>query len=264
MLFDIEKIRRNRLYALDHMDGHDFLFQKAAERLLDNLKDINRDFQDILILGLRGSQKIAGYFNNKNITVYDVIDGKDEIPQFEEGQFDCIVSLPYLHSVNDVPGFLKAVRSFLKPDGLFLCSLFGGHSLQELRQAVMDAEINRRGGASQQIHPMIDHYQLAALFQKLGFALPVVDYDRVTVHYSDLKTLYTDLRRMGEGNALVQREQPLHDLFDAIDAYYKANFYDNGYVATFDVLHGIGWQPHASQQKPAQRGSGRVSLTDIL
>jgi hypothetical protein len=34
--------------------------------------------------------------------------------------------------------------------------------------------------------------------------------------------------------------------------------------ATFQVLFLTGWAPHESQQQPARRGSGQVSLKDVL
>jgi len=263
-IFDIEKIIANRLHARKHMSGHDFLFQKASDRMLDNLKDVQRDFENILIIGERGSEKIKSYFQNKNIELYDLIGSKSEIPSCDAGQFDCIVALPYLHTVNDVPGFLAAMKKTLKPDGMFLCSYFGGQSLQELRSSITAAELETTGGASQHIHPMIDHYQFAGLLQRAGFALPVVDYDRVIVEYSDLENLYRDLKNMGEGNALLKRENNIQKLKQHIEKHYKNNSFDNGYVATFDIVQGIGWSPHDSQQKPAQRGSGQVSLTEVL
>jgi NADH dehydrogenase [ubiquinone] 1 alpha subcomplex assembly factor 5 len=263
-IFDIEKIRRNRTHAREHIAGHDFLFEKAASRLIGNLKDIQRDFGDILIVGARGSGAITKYFDGKNVTVYDVVDGGDEIPQFDAGQFDCIVALPYLHCVNDVPGFLSAMKHYLKPDGLFLCAFFGGQSLQELRTCITAAELEMTGGGSQHIHPMIDHYQYAGLLQRAEFALPVVDFDRVIVEYRDLDNLYRDLYNMGEGNALLNRNKNIKKIKQNIECKYKNKFYNNGFVVTFDIVFGIGWQVHESQQKPAKRGSGQVSLTEIL
>ena len=263
-IFDIEKIRKNRAYALQNMEGHDFLFEKATERMIDNLCDIKRDFKNILIIGARGSEALVEYFSNKNITVYDVVEDNNEIPDLKDESFDCILCLHYLHVVNNVPAFLLKIKSMLVPDGLFLCSFFGGLSLQELRQSIMDAELQKTGGVSQHIHPMIDHYQAAALMQKSGFALPVVDYDRVIVEYGKLETLYQDLRMMGEGNALNNRKSNIKKLKQYIENIYKNKFYNEGYVATFDIIHTIGWAPHESQQKPLERGSGEVSLTEIL
>lgn len=264
-LFDLEKIRKNRRRVLKGLGDHGFLFDRAASRLIDNLKDIQRDFQDILIIGRRGANKVTEYLGaDKDITIYDIDEDGDEIPLYESEQFDCIICLPYLHTVNNVPGFLMAVKSYLKPDGLFLNAFFGGQSLQELRQSIMAVEIKAKGGAGQHIHPMIDHYDYAALMQKAGFALPVVDYDRFTVHYSDLDKLYNDLYGMGEGNALVNRENTITALKTQIKDYYSNHFYDDGFIATFDIIHGIGWKAHENQQQPAKRGSGQVSMTEIL
>lgn len=263
-IFDIEKIRRNRLWAKDHMDGHDFLFNRALNQMMDNLDDIQRDFKNILIVGRRQSDIIKSKLSNKNIELFDINDNSNEIPKYDVGQFDCIIVTPYLHTVNDVVGFLTAMKSYLQPDGLFLCSYFGGQSLNELRSSIMEVELAKFGGASQHIHPMIDHFQFAGLLQSVGFALPVVDYDRVIVEYSDIDNLYKDLKNMGEGNALQDRKSNISELKQDIEIIYKNNFYNNGYIATFDIVHGIGWAPHESQQKPSKRGSGQVSLTEIL
>jgi hypothetical protein len=34
--------------------------------------------------------------------------------------------------------------------------------------------------------------------------------------------------------------------------------------ATLEIIWMSGWVPHESQQQPARRGSGRVSLKDVL
>jgi len=144
-------------------------------------------------------------------------------------------------------------------------SFFGGHSLQELRNSILKAEMALNDGASRHIHPMIDHQSFAGLLQTAQFALPVVDFDRIHVSYSDLNNLYIDLKNMGEGNALYDRSSPFtQELKDAAEQCYKHDFFDNGYITTFDILHAIGWTPHESQQQPAKRGSGQVSLTEIL
>ena len=263
-LFDIEKIKKNRAFAEKNMAGHDFLFEKTIDRIVDNLKDIKRDFKNILIIGQRGSEQLSKFFNNKSITIYDLVNEECETPDCNDNSFDCIICLHYMHVVNDVPRFLLKIKSMLIPDGLFLCGFFGGLSLKELRQSIMEAELEKYSGLSQHIHPMIDHYQAAALLQKVGFALPVVDYDRVIVEYSKLESLYTDLRCMGEGNALQDRNKNFRKLKDLVEIKYKNSFFNEGYVATFDIIQMIGWAQHDNQQKPSKRGSGEISLTEIL
>lgn len=263
-IFDIEKIKRNRKWAQNHCEGYDFLHVRAIERMIDNLSDIQRDFENILIVGDIKINLIKNNFLRKNNKLINLIDLKNELKIEKQSEYDCVLMAPYMHLVNDVPGLLMSIKNALKPDGLFMCSFFGGESLKELRASILDAEVEVTGGASQHIHPMIDHYQFAGLLQSVGFALPVVDFDRVIVEYSDLENLYVDLRNMGESNALLNRNSNINKIKQSVENKYKNKFYNNGYVATFDIVHGIGWAPHKSQQQPAKRGSGQVSLTEIL
>ena len=263
-IFDIEKIKRNRAWGIDHIERHDFLYVRAIERMIDNLNDIQRDFQNILIIGDIKIDILKNSLNNKNIKLLEfsyLLDGNFKVTTEE---FDCVLIAPCLHLIDAVPAFLLFIKSLLKPDGVLLCSYFGGQSLHELRSCILEVEVEQLGGASQHIHPMIDHYQFAGLLQSAGFALPVVDFDRVLVGYSDIDNLYKDLQNMGEGNALLNRNSNINTLKQLIENKYKNKYFDNGYAATFDIVHAIGWAPHDSQQKPAKRGSGQVSLTEIL
>lgn len=73
--------------------------------------------------------------------------------QFEQNTFDLIVSSLSLHWINDLPGCFSAVMQSLKPDGVFIASMFGGETLYELRSALQLAEIERKGGLSPHISP---------------------------------------------------------------------------------------------------------------
>lgn len=279
-IFDINAVVQNRRRAAAQFSDHDFLFSKAAERLCDNLSDIKRDLEKCLIIGWRGADRVIEFLrthkNAAQIDLYDIalpdtVKGhilSSEIPHTGDGGYDAVIALPYLHTVNDVPGALAALKSSLKPDGVFMCALFGGQTLMELRDAMMRAELDIKGGATQHVHPMIDHFQMAGLLQRAGFALPVVDYDRVQVSYGALKTLYRDLRGMGESNTMVQRQKTMtgKGVFVAVENAYRAHHLDSDgrYAATFDIIFGIGWHPHDSQQQPARRGSGETSLAEVL
>lgn len=66
---------------------------------------------------------------------------------------DLVVSNLSLHWVNDVLGCFRAIQKALKPDGVFIGSLFGGDTLYELRSSLQLAEIERKGGISPHISP---------------------------------------------------------------------------------------------------------------
>ncbi|MBI1327990.1 MAG: methyltransferase domain-containing protein [Alphaproteobacteria bacterium] len=181
---------------------------------------------------------------------------------------DAILSFLSLHAVNDIPGLLIQMKKSLNPDGLFMAALFGGETLTELRQSLMQAELSLTGGVRPRIFPFMDKQQMGALMQRAGFALPVVDSDTITINYRHPVKLMHDLREMGETNCLLAREKNFtrRDLFAEANRYYMKNFADtDGTVkATFEIIYAIGWAPHESQQKPLRPGSGEKSLTEVL
>ena len=58
-----------------------------------------------------------------------------------------------MHWVNDLEGTLKGFRESLEPDGVFLGSIMGGDTLQELRICLNLAESEREGGVSTMVSP---------------------------------------------------------------------------------------------------------------
>ena len=172
------------------------------------------------------------------------------------------------HQVNDLPGALLQLRQILKPDGLFLANLLAGDSLRELAESFLAAEIEEEGGAGPRVAPMADPRALASLLQRAGFALPVVDSDRIAVTYGDAFALMAELRAMGEGNAL--RERRRHFTRRAtllrMAEIYRARFGDaeGRILATFELVTLTAWAPHESQPKPLEPGSATMRLADAL
>jgi SAM-dependent methyltransferase len=197
----------------------------------------------------------------------DLVLDEEALP-FAPESLDLAVSLLGLHWTNDLVGALIQIRQALKPDGLFLGALFGGETLTELRQALLQAEDEVTGGAGPRVSPFADAFDGAALLQRAGFALPVSDIDRVTVRYAHPLKLLADLRAMGETNVLIER--PRRPLTRAIQArmseIYAERFAlpDGRVPATFDIVTLTGWAPHESQQKPLRPGSAKVRLADAL
>jgi hypothetical protein len=144
----------------------------------------------------------------------------------------------------------------------------GGRTLSELREALFAAETETRGGASPRVLPAADIRDLGALLQRAGFALPVADRDLVTARYDSAFGLFADLKAMGAANPLAERERRpgSRRLFLRTAEIYAERFSDpDGRVrASFEVVSLSGWAPHESQQKPARRGSGQISLASVL
>jgi SAM-dependent methyltransferase len=280
-IFDRRLLRERRRRSARDLHAHDFLLREIAERLVDRLSDIARSFPLALDLGARDGI-LARTLNGRggietliqsgastrirHAGLYVVAD--EEALPFTAACFDAILSNLALHWVNDLPGALAQIRASLKPDGLFLASLFGTGTLAELRTALMEAELAETGGVSPRVSPFADLRDAAGLLQRAGFALPVADLDTVTVTYGDFFALLRDVRGMGEANALIDRlKQPTRrTVFARAAAIYQERFAnaEGRLPATFQVLFLTGWAPHESQQQPARRGSGKTSLKDVL
>lgn len=255
----------------------DFLHARAAANAAESLEAILRDFPVAVDLSAHPgvfdaavrSSDAAGRVGSVQTPVslaQRAAPGADALP-LADASTDLIVSILTLHWANDLPGALAQIRRALKPDGLFIGTLFGAGTLKELRAVLTEVELEERGGAQARVSPFADGYDGAALLQRAGFALPVSDVDRFTVRYTDLFALIRDLRAMGETNVLYGPVRPLSRRIVARAAALYAERYglDDGRIpATFEIIHLAGWKPHDSQQKPLPRGSAKTRLADAL
>ncbi|ROP91171.1 methyltransferase family protein [Stella humosa] len=289
-VFDRHSVRRHRERAAAGFAGHGFLFDEVAARLADRLDDVRREFATILDIGARGgvmARALAARGGDAPAALGDkstVVIHSDLAPSLLAGLpravvadpealpfaggFDLVASCLDLHWVNDLPGALVQIRRALRPDGLFLAAIFGGDTLSELREAWLAAEIEVEGGASPRISPFADGRDAGALLQRAGFALPVIDTDRITVTYADPIALMRDLRGMGETNAVALRRRTATrraTLFRAAEIYGERFADADGRIrATFEIVTMTGWAPHADQQKPLKPGSAAFKLAEAL
>ena len=285
-LFD-RRLHRQRLDRAAHdFAAADFLKVRAAGDMVERLEIILREFPICVDLGSRnGAFSALLAQSDARAKIGMVIETDlsaamlghrpghrlqidEEALPFAPASLDLVVSSLALHWVNHLPGTLIQVRRALKPDGLFLGAIFGGQTLTELRQCLIQAESDLTGGAGLRIAPFADAFDVAGLLQRAGFALPVADLDRVTVRYDHPLKLISDLRRMGETNALADgRGRPLsRPVLARAMALYEQRFSDpDGRVrATFDIMTMTGWAPHPIQQQPLKPGSAKMRLADAL
>ena len=273
--------RRRRALARPRA-GADFLLETIAAELADRLSLIQRRFGvGVDLAGHTGAlarhleaggqvdrvvriERDAGLLAGAGQAVV----ADEEALPLGDASVDLVASALSLHLTNDTPGALVQIRRALRPDGLLLAALFGGDTLAELREALLSAEAEIAGGASPRIAPFMDLREAGALLQRAGFALPVIDSDRLTVRYPSMFELMADLRAMGMSNMLAARSRlpARRDLFPRAAMRYAERFSDpDGRVrATFEVIYLSGWRPHESQQKPLKPGSAQASLADAL
>jgi SAM-dependent methyltransferase len=249
-----------------------FLFREGAERLFDRLADIKRPFTRALDLDSRDSLiverlRAAGIETIVAAETGPLAVDLEALP-FAPASFDLVTSSLAFHWINDLPGTLLQLRHILKPDGLLLVNLFAGETLEALRVALLEAESEIENGASPRISPFADPRDLAGLLQRAGFALPVVDSDRIAVDYPDAWKLMRDLRAMGETNATALRHRHFTRRATLLRAaeIYRARFGDErGRIpAEFEIATLTAWAPHKAQPRALRPGSAEARLADAL
>jgi len=260
-IFDRALVRRHRdRAAAAFAPHHNALHQEIAAQMVDRLTDVKRDFSSVLDLGAHdgflarqlaeregrfvvAAEQSAAMLRHGRHVPSVVAD--EEILPFAPASFDLITSNLSLHWVNDLPGTLAQVRQVLRPEGMFLATLFGGDTLYELRACLLEAEMVVTGGASPRVSPSLTMQTASGLLQRAGFSLPVTDQEVITLTYSNIFALMRDLRGMGEVNAHAQRlrHPTRRAVFDLANTLYIKRFglSDGRIPARFEILFLHGW-----------------------
>lgn len=256
-------------------EGDDFLWHHIAQDMGERLSAVTRTFEHALIIGPIGRWReeilppnvpctLAPLSNAAAYTANDapVALEEDRLP-FTPGSFDLVISAGTLDSVNDLPGALIQIRRLLRPDGLFLGHMFGAGTLGMLKALLLEADADR---VTPHIHPQIVLRSAADLIVRAGFTLPVADQDMSAVRYGDWRSIVSDVRDAGLGNALSGPRSYLgKDMALRLDHAFAARADTHGKVTEgFAHIYLSGWAPSENQPRPAKRGSGQVSLADIL
>jgi len=206
-------------------------------------------------------------FNSAISLQRSVLPSAETLP-FAPHTFDAVLSSLSLHWINDLPSVLGQINAVLKPDAPFLGAMLGGDSLFELRTALQLASLERRGGLAPHTSPLADVRDVGGLLQRAGFRILTVDVDDLVVDYPSSFALMADLQAMGESNAVLGREPAglRRDVLAAAEAIYRElhGNEDGSVPATFRLIYMIGWKAGPNQREPLERGSGMVSIKDIL
>eukprot|EP00890_Picochlorum_soloecismus_P001602 jgi/Picsp_1/2442/NSC_05903-R1_sam-dependent methyltransferase len=306
-IFDTKMKAAQRDRAALYSYGQDPLLDEVSRRVVERMEDCTRKFRETLILGGAGMQVLEALLESStgvekvviadssrdmiernkrmwqkwvdsgrggNIDLsFHLVDSNspDEDIDLQDSSFDAVVSCLSLHWANDVPGVMAQCRRSLRPDGLFLATMLGGNSLQELRIACTLAHQEREGGVSPRTSPLAHVRDAGNLLTRAGLQIPSVDVDDIVVNYPDPVALVRHLREMGENNALLNRREYLQrDTALAAAAAYMALFGKSGeedvqhhIPCTYQMIYLTGWSPSESQPKSAKRGSATVSFQDL-
>jgi malonyl-CoA O-methyltransferase len=174
-----------------------------------------------------------------------------------DGSVDLIVSNLLLQWC-DPEAALAEFRRVLAPDGLLSFSSFGPDTLRELRSAWAEADMHSH------VQQFIDMHDLGDALVRNGFAAPVLDVERFTLRYLDVRKVAADLKATGAHNATAGRAKGLTGphKFAAMEAAYEHFRQDGRLPATYEVVFAHAWVPAHTARRAAGEPT-HVSLEEI-
>jgi malonyl-CoA O-methyltransferase len=165
---------------------------------------------------------------------------------------DLVFSNLMLQWCDDPDRVFAECRRVLRPNGLLALATFGPDTLMELRRAWAAAD------GRTHVNRFVDMHDLGDGLVRAGFAEPVLDVERYTLTYAEVRDLMRDLKAIGAHNANAGRPRGLTGkgtLARMLEAY--EDFRRDGRLpATYEVVFGHAWAPVA-------RPGGRVAGSEV-
>jgi len=146
------------------------------------------------------------------------------------------------------PGALFAeIRRVLRPDGMLLFSSYGPDSLLELRES-----LEKLGRQIQAPH-FSDLLELGDVLVAAGFREPVMDVDRISLHYRSLAAMKEELESTGT-SLLVHGWEKLKSSGGEWEAAYAPLMTGDKYPLGFEVIFGTAFGPPEGQPRKTSEG----------
>jgi len=162
-----------------------------------------------------------------------------ELLPFADDSFEFIFSNLMLQWCTDLEGTLAELRRILAPGGLLMFTTFGPDTLMELRTSWQAADGHTHVNRFPDLHDVGD------LLIRTRWADPVMDSERMTVTYRELRRLLQDLKQIGAHNVTAGRLRGLtgRQRWQAFHEPYER--YRTGGVlpASYEVVYGHAWSP---------------------
>ena len=139
---------------------------------------------------------------------------------------------------NDLDATLQEFHRVLKPESLLMFSTFGPDTLKELRIAT-----SAQSGITS-VSRFLDMHEIGDAMVRAGFSAPVLDVERFTLTYDDVKSVMRDLKSIGAHNATDGRARGLlgRGFLQNLEVSYEQFRKDGKLPATFEVVYGHAWR----------------------
>jgi malonyl-CoA O-methyltransferase len=175
-----------------------------------------------------------------------------------DASLDLVFSNLMLQWCADPEVIFRECARVLRPGGLLTYTSFGPDTLKELRRAWAAAD------GYTHVNRFIDMHDLGDAMLRAGLAEPVMDVERYTLTYADVRALMRDLKAIGAHNVNAGRPRGLtgRRALERMTAAYESERRGGRLPATYEVVFGQAWAPAAPRQQRTP-GEARIPVSEI-
>jgi malonyl-CoA O-methyltransferase len=268
--FEIDKrqVRRAFSRAAQDYDAAAVLQREVCTRMLERLDYMKLQPSRVLDVGSGtgwGTRQLGERYPKADITALDIAIGMLRVARGTSGwwkklfagkreSFLCadVEALPLaansvdmmwsnlaLQWCNDLPATFVELHRVLKVEGLIIFSSFGVDTLHELRTAFHDVDDYNH------LNRFADMHDIGDMLVAAGFTDPVMEMERITLTYDDVRAVMQDLKSIGAHNATAGRASGLMGkaAWRRITENYEKMRHDGKLPATFEIIYGHAWKP---------------------
>jgi malonyl-CoA O-methyltransferase len=172
---------------------------------------------------------------------------------------DLVFSNLMLQWCGDPEQVFRECARVLRPGGLLTFTSFGPDTLKELRAAWASAD------GYTHVNRFIDMHDLGDALLRAGLAEPVMDVERYTLTYTDVRALMRDLKAIGAHNVNAGRPRGLtgRRALERMTSAYERARRDGRLPATYEVVYGQAWAPVGAPRGSAPSGETRIPIGHI-
>jgi len=267
--FELDKraVRRAFSKAAAHYDATAVVQREVCIRMLEKLDIIKLNPSHILDAGSGtgwGTRQLGERFKEADIVALDISIGMlhkargtlswwqklisgskqrfvcadaEALPLTAQGM-DMVWSNLAVQWCNDLPATFVELNRVIKNEGLLMFSTFGPDTLKELRTAFNGVD------GYNHVNRFADMHDIGDMLVAAGFADPVMEMEKITLTYNDVKSVMQDLRDIGAHNATAGRALGMmgKTKWARIVQNYETLRREGKLPATFEIIYGHAWK----------------------
>lgn len=271
--FDQLAGRYDRCAGLEQEIGRRLLerceFQRLAPACIVDLgcgtgvasAELKRRYRDAQVIGLDCSRAMLARLRGRSKLLRPLrgVCGDLSALPLAAGSVDLLYSNLACHWAPELAVVFDELRRVLRPDGMLLFTLPGRGSLPELRRTWCESFDS--DDSALPIYP--DVLETGDALVRAGFREPVMDTDRITLHYRDLESLLGELEATGAALAIGGWSR-WRAAAERLRRAFEPLLADGRYPLSWEIVYGIAFGPQEGQPRRGRDGEVATFSVDSL